>query len=73
MTIHAGAGGTESCDWAEMLFRMYTRWAERRGFAVEIEDVQDGEEAGVSKITFRIIGAKTPTDIQRRKGESIGS
>ncbi len=57
MTIHAGAGGTESCDWAEMLFRMYTRWAERRGFAVEIEDVQDGEEAGVSKITFRIIGA----------------
>lgn len=56
MTIHAGAGGTESCDWAEMLFRMYMRWAERRGFKVEIEDVQDGEEAGVSKITFRIVG-----------------
>ena len=57
MTIHAGAGGTESCDWAEMLFRMYMRWGERRGFKVEIEDVQDGEEAGVSRITFRIVGA----------------
>ena len=57
MTIHAGAGGTESCDWAEMLFRMYMRWGERRGFKVEIEDAQDGEEAGVSRITFRIVGA----------------
>ena len=56
VTIHAGAGGTESCDWAEMLFRMYMRWAERRGYSVEIEDVQDGEEAGVSKVTFRVIG-----------------
>ena len=56
VTIHAGAGGTESCDWAEMLFRMYLRWAERRGYSVEIEDVQDGEEAGVSKVTFRVIG-----------------
>ena len=56
VTIHAGAGGTESCDWAEMLFRMYLRWAERRGHSVEIEDVQDGEEAGVSKVTFRVIG-----------------
>lgn len=57
VTIHAGAGGTESCDWAEMLFRMYLRWAERRGYSVEIEDVQDGEEAGVSKVTFRVIGS----------------
>ena len=56
VTIHAGAGGTESCEWAEMLFRMYLRWAERRGYSVEIEDVQDGEEAGVSKVTFRVIG-----------------
>ena len=56
VTIHAGAGGTESCDLAEMLFRMYLRWAERRGYSVEIEDVQDGEEAGVSKVTFRVIG-----------------
>ncbi len=56
MTIHAGAGGTESCDWAEILWRMYTRWAERRGFKVEVEDVQQGEEAGISRVTFRVIG-----------------
>ncbi len=56
MTIHAGAGGTESCDWAEMLLRMYTRWAERRGFQVEVEDLMAGEEAGLSRATFRIIG-----------------
>jgi peptide chain release factor 2 len=43
VTIHAGAGGTESCDWAEMLMRMYTRWAERRGFEVEILDLQENE------------------------------
>ena len=56
VTIHAGAGGTESCDWAEMLLRMYLRWAERRGYKTEIEDVQPGEEAGVSRVTFRVIG-----------------
>ena len=56
ITVHAGAGGTESCDWAEMLMRMYLRWAERRGFKTEIEDIQDGEEAGVSKVTFRVTG-----------------
>ena len=56
VTIHAGAGGTESCDWAEMLMRMYMRWAERRGYKTEIEDVQPGEEAGVSRATFRVIG-----------------
>ena len=56
ITIHAGAGGTESCDWAEMLFRQYTRWAERRGFKVEIQDIQVGEEAGFSRATIRLIG-----------------
>jgi peptide chain release factor 2 len=56
MTIHAGAGGTESCDWAEIMWRMYTRWAERRGFQVEVEDIQQGEEAGISRVTFRIVG-----------------
>ena len=56
ITIHAGAGGTESCDWAEMLLRMYMRWAERRGFETSLEDVQSGEEAGVSRVTFRIMG-----------------
>jgi len=56
ITVHAGAGGTESCDWAEMLLRMYMRWAERRGFTVEVEDLMAGEEAGLSRATFRVIG-----------------
>lgn len=55
-SIHAGAGGTESCDWVEMLLRMYTRWAERRGYSVEIDDMQAGEEAGISRVTIRILG-----------------
>lgn len=56
ISIHAGAGGTESCDWADMLLRMYTRWAERRGFKVEVEDIAPGDEAGITRATFRIIG-----------------
>ena len=56
LTVHAGAGGTESCDWADMLLRMYTRWAERAGFAVEIQDIMPGEEAGISSATIRIEG-----------------
>jgi len=56
MSVHAGAGGTESCDWADMLLRMYLRWAERQGFQTEIQDIQAGEEAGISRATFRIIG-----------------
>jgi len=55
-SIQAGAGGTESCDWADMLFRMYTRWAERRGFAVEVQDVQAGDQAGITKATLLIKG-----------------
>lgn len=57
LTVHAGAGGTESCDWADMLLRMYSRWAERSEFGVEIEDLQPGEEAGISRVTLRITGA----------------
>jgi peptide chain release factor 2 len=56
LSIHAGAGGTESCDWADMLLRQYTRWAERRGFQIEIQDIQQGEEAGISSATLRIVG-----------------
>ncbi len=56
MSIHSGAGGTESCDWAEILLRMYSRWAERVGFTVEVQDLQEGEEAGISRVTFRIVG-----------------
>ncbi len=58
LSIHAGAGGTESCDWAEMLLRMYTRWAERSDFEVAVEDLSEGEEAGISRVTIRIAGAK---------------
>ena len=55
-SIQSGAGGTESNDWADMLFRMYNRWAERRGFTVELQDVQAGDQAGISKATILIKG-----------------
>ena len=55
-SIQAGAGGTESNDWADMLFRMYSRWAERRGFTIEVQDVQEGDQAGISKATILIKG-----------------
>src|SRR5689334_3223716 len=55
-SIQSGAGGTESNDWADMLFRMYNRWAERRGFTVELQDVQAGDQAGISKATMLIKG-----------------
>jgi len=54
--IHSGAGGTESQDWASMLLRMYTRWAERRGFKVEVMEVQAGEEAGIKSATIQVKG-----------------
>ncbi len=56
VTIHPGAGGTESQDWAEMLLRMYLRWTERRGFRRELIDYQPGEEAGLKSATFTVIG-----------------
>jgi peptide chain release factor 2 len=56
LSINAGAGGTESCDWADMLYRMYVRWAERSGYTVETDDLSPGEEAGISHATIRIIG-----------------
>jgi peptide chain release factor 2 len=56
VTVHPGAGGTESQDWAEMLLRMYLRWAEQQGFKTEMNDYQDGEEAGIKSATFTIMG-----------------
>jgi peptide chain release factor 2 len=56
VTIHPGAGGTESQDWAEMLLRMYLRWTERRGFKRELIDYQPGEEAGLKSVTFTVAG-----------------
>ncbi len=55
-SIQSGAGGTESNDWADMLFRMYSRWAERRGFSLEVQDVQAGDQAGITKATILIKG-----------------
>jgi peptide chain release factor 2 len=57
LTIHPGAGGTESQDWAEMLLRMYTRWAERKGYQVELLDMLEGEEAGIKSASLEIRGA----------------
>jgi len=71
VSINAGAGGTEAQDWAEMLFRMYSRWVERRGFASEIFDLQPGEEAGIKSVTFTVSGQnaygylKTETGVHR--------
>jgi peptide chain release factor 2 len=56
LEVHSGAGGTESQDWANMLYRMYTRWAERRGFKVELMDLADGEEAGIKGATIQVKG-----------------
>jgi peptide chain release factor 2 len=56
LEVHAGAGGTESCDWAAMLARMYVRWAEQRGFRVELQAETPGEEAGIKSATYRVVG-----------------
>ena len=55
-TIHAGAGGTESCDWASMLYRMYSRWAERKGFTIQVLDYLDGDITGIKTVTFEVNG-----------------
>jgi len=56
VSLHSGAGGTEACDWTEILFRMYTRWAEKKNFSVQITDMQPGEEAGIKSVTFFVRG-----------------
>ncbi len=56
ISIHPGAGGTESQDWADMLYRMYLRWSERRGFKIEVLDYQSGDEAGIKDVSFIIKG-----------------
>ncbi len=58
VTLHAGAGGTEACDWASMLYRMYTRWAEKKGFQVEVLDYLEGDEAGIKSVTFQVDGTR---------------
>lgn len=56
LTLHAGAGGTESCDWADMLYRMFTRYADRKGFSVQVLDYQAGDEAGIKSVSLLITG-----------------
>jgi len=68
MTIHAGAGGTESCDWADMLFRMYKRWAERKGFKTETLDVTDGDGAGIRSATIKVTGEYAYGFLQAERG-----
>ena len=68
LKLNAGAGGTESCDWCSMLYRMYTRWAEKRGFAVEVLDYLDGEEAGIKSVTFQVNGMNAYGYLKSEKG-----
>lgn len=68
VTIHAGAGGTESCDWASMLYRMYTRYATRKGFDIEVLDYLDGDEAGIKSVTFQVNGLNAYGYLKSEKG-----
>ena len=68
VTLHAGAGGTEACDWVSMLFRMYTRWAEKHGFTTTVLDYLDGEEAGIKSVTVEIAGENAYGYMKSEKG-----
>ena len=68
VTIHSGAGGTESCDWADMLLRMYQRWIERSGFKSEIVDLQQGEEVGIKSVTLLVNGEYANGYLQTERG-----
>ena len=68
LTIHAGAGGTESCDWASMLYRMYTRWAEKKGYSVEVLDYLEGDVAGIKGVTIEIQGENAYGYLRSEKG-----
>lgn len=68
LKLNAGAGGTESCDWCSMLYRMYTRWAERKGYQIEVLDYLDGEEAGIKSVTFQVNGVNAFGYMKSEKG-----
>lgn len=68
MTIHAGAGGTESCDWAGILYRMYTRYAERKGFSITVLDYLDGDITGIKTVTFEVNGENAYGYLKSEKG-----
>ena len=68
LKLNAGAGGTESCDWAAMLYRMYTRWAEKKGYSLEVLDYLDGDEAGIKSVTFQVNGENAYGYLKSEKG-----
>ena len=68
LELHPGAGGTESCDWALMLYRMYTRWCEKKKYKIEILDYQDGEEAGIKSVSIRVKGPNAYGYLKNEKG-----
>ncbi|MBF0387524.1 MAG: peptide chain release factor 2 [Candidatus Omnitrophica bacterium] len=68
LSLNSGAGGTESCDWTSLLFRMYTRWAENKGYKVEVYDILHGEEAGIKNVSIRIEGEKAYGYLRAEKG-----
>ena len=73
VSIHAGAGGTEAQDWAEMLLRMYLRWAEKKGFTTKIIDCLPGDEAGIKSVSFTVGRANTLMVMRKRKSAFIAS
>ena len=68
VTLHSGAGGTEACDWVSMLYRMYTRWADKKGFSMEVLDYLEGEEAGIKSVTFQVNGENAYGYLKSEKG-----
>jgi peptide chain release factor 2 len=68
LSLHAGAGGTESCDWAAMLFRMYSKWADKKGYSLTVLDSLEGDEAGIKSITFEVNGDNAYGCLKSEKG-----
>jgi len=68
VSLHAGAGGTESCDWVSMIYRMYSRWADRKSYSLEVLDMLDGDEAGIKSITFMVTGENAYGYLKSEKG-----
>ena len=66
--LNAGAGGTEACDWCSMLYRMYSRWADKKGFTLEVLDYLDGDEAGIKSVTFQVNGTNAYGYLKSEKG-----
>ena len=68
LTLHAGAGGTESCDWTEMLYRMYSRWAQDKNYNIQVIDYLEGDEAGIKSVTFQINGKNAYGYLKNEQG-----